>query len=282
MTDAEKARAYDDLIDKIVADLQAQGWGTPSWRSWDQLRAEVDRLTIALAACEAKLPEEPDVNWQTVANLKTVNDWRATLIEGYRGASITNTEWGTRFYIPGPQNGERCELQTYHGREGERCAYEWGFRIPSHVELSTVDNEGNNTICQHHGNKNAGYTGGIVVRPDGTIAARVKGGKELGLAGSHPYEYENTIPFGTFQRDVVHRVRIECLWDREDGDYRVRLDDGRWEGVAGVPTWPIGGADSVLTEFIMFRLGWYPQKGIVAGATGMEMFTTPLLLQTAV
>lgn len=252
-----------------------------------RLRKHVLELEERIEALEAEAPVEPEPEpeepfeptlWTTERTLSRVSDWNSRLIEGFKNATLTDTPQGIRYYIPGNQNvgSGRCEVQAYHGTEGQLCGYEWPFLIPAHVELSTVDNEGNNTICQTHGDKNAGYTGGIAVRPSGLIVARVKGGEEHNMGGSHEYDYEETLPFGYFERDRIHRVRFEVLWHREKGNYRVRLDDGDWEYLENVPTWPIGNFDGVPTTKIMFRTGWYPQKGIVEGDSGLEMFTGPL------
>ena len=91
-------------------------------------------------------PEPPALAWETVQTLSKVADWPGgKLISGLTGASITDTPQGMRFFIPGPQSGERCEVQTYFGKEGMTCAYEWSFLIPAHVQLSTAT-DGENLI----------------------------------------------------------------------------------------------------------------------------------------
>jgi hypothetical protein len=255
-------------------------------------RARIRALSQRVAALESKIdhplpspPPQPNTP-ETVDRILTVPaDWTALLIEDYVGASITAVpDDELRFWIPGPQDGTRCETQAYHGTENTYCSYEWGFRIPSHVTLSTEDTDvHNNTICQTHADKNAGYTGGVVIRPNGQVAGRVRGGHELSMSGSHQYEYQSEdelgpegIVFGEFERDVTHNIRIETYWHRTSGWSRFRLDDGDYVGVEGVPTWPIGDLDGVESTKIMFRLGWYPQTGWVESPTGLEMFTTPL------
>ncbi len=230
--------------------------------------------------------EEPEPQWTTNRTLRTVSDWgNNKLIEAFDGATITDQVVQgrpmIRFWLPGPQTGGggRVELQTYHGEEGLTTAYDYSFLLPAATRLSTAYSDSKNTITQHHADEQGGYTGGVVVWPDGRIALRLKGGDELSGQGSHEYEYEATVEFGEYQRDTLHHVRIEHFWHREDGYARARLDDGTWEGVEGVPTWPIGQAVGAESDRIMYRHGWYPQGGIVQG--NMELFTGELLLQTA-
>jgi hypothetical protein len=225
----------------------------------------------------------PDVIWTTVRTLGKPEDWRVKLIEAFAGASITAVGGDTRFWLPGPQKGSggRVELQDYHGKEGQLCAYEYSFVIPSRTRLQTdaFKSSPKNIISQHHGDKDAGYTGGVSVYPDGGISLRIKGGSEISMSGSHPYAYENELFFGEFERDTRHTVRLEILWARKYGEARARLDSGRWAELSGVPTWPIGEADGVPTTQIMYRQGWYPQGGIVEG--DLEIFFGPLKLQVA-
>jgi hypothetical protein len=223
-------------------------------------------------------PPPPQSNWQTVKTLSKVSDWSATLIEGLDGASITDVAGDVRYFIPGPQDGERCETQTYFGKEGQLCAYDYSFVIPSTTKLSMAyPNDPKNIITQHHGDKNAGYTGGVSVYPDGRISLRIKGGHEQSMSGSHPYEYEDEIFFGQFHRDTRHKVRLEIKWHRDSGAARAQIDGGAWQGVIGVPTWPLGDSDNDPTTQIMYRHGWYPQGHTVQG--NMDIRFGPLTFQ---
>lgn len=250
-------------------------------------RASIRALTRRVEALEDRIshplptaPPEPDAPGTVQQVLSLKSHWSSVLIEDYPDATITDeTGPKTRFYIPGPKSsGTRCELQRTFGTLGSAVFYEWSFMIPSYVTLNTEDDQDNNTICQTHGNKSAGYTGGVSIRPNGEVVGRVKGGHELSLVGSHDYEYENeNLVFGEFERDTYHRVRIECHWHDTDGQTRFRLDNEPFVGVSGVPTWPLGDFDGDPTTAILFRLGWYPRLGIVP-ASGLDMYTTPLKL----
>lgn len=220
-------------------------------------------------------------NWQTVKQLNGPQEWASRLIEGFQGATITASEYGgVDYFIPGPQDvgSGRCETQYIFGREGMTCAYEWHIWVPSSVEWSTTDDD-ENLISQHHGNKNAGFTGGTSV--DATteqIKIKVKGGHELNMSGSHRYDFEGEFNIGTLQRNKLHRIRHEVYWTRDDnGWYRGRLDDGPYNCLVNIPTWPIGDYDGVPTETIMWRTGFYPQRGQVPG--DMRMSTGPQLFQ---
>ncbi len=224
---------------------------------------------------------EPSGNWNTVKVYKTLADWNNnTLIEGLDGATITEVDGNIRYFIPGPQEGERCETQIYIGKEGQNCAYDYSFYIPSSTKLSTYySGDPKNIISQHHGDKNAGYTGGVSVYPNGDISLRIKGGHEWSMQGSHPYEYENELRFGNFKRDTWNHVRLEILWHRTNGSARARLNDGTWASLSGVPTWPLGDSDGVPSTVIMYRHGWYPQGGHVQG--DMDIRFSPLTFQLA-
>jgi hypothetical protein len=230
-------------------------------------------------------PPQAPPGWRTVKTLAKRADWNSVLIEAFSGASITDTSQGLRVWVPGPQtaDGGRAEVQAYHGVEGQKTAYEYGILIPQSTVLSNAyPNAPKNLLAQHHGDQAAGFTGGVSVYPNGQISLRVKGGNELSLAGSHPYQYENEVIFGSagaINRGVWHRIRIEVLWHRSDGWARARLNDGLWYGVDGVPTWPLGNADGVPTTKIMYRHGLYPQGGIVQGP--MEVYYSPCVFQVA-
>lgn len=226
-------------------------------------------------------PSSDPTGWKTIRTLSKVSDWKGgKLIEGFSGASITDTPQGMRFYIPGHPTGERCEVQDYFGKEGMVCAYEWTFMIPAAVNLSTLDDK-ENLIHQGHANERGGFTSGTSI--DGAtdrIKVKVKGGHETSLAGSHRYEYEDEFEFGTIERGKMHRIRHEVHWHRSSGFYRARLDDGGWNGVTDVPTWPLGDKDGAPTSQIMVRTGFYPHGPVPA--PGMEMFCGPMVLQEAV
>lgn len=240
-------------------------------------RATLASLDALIAAQGPEVVDAPAPEWRTVQTLSKVTDWNSKLIEGFSGASITDTDKGMRVWLPGPQtaDGGRVEVQAYFGEEGMRCAYDYSILIPAATKLSDAYPGDPKNICtQHHANEGGGYTGGVSVKPNGEINLRVKGGDEYGLSGSHPYQYETAIPFGEIERDTQHHVRLEILWHRTRGEARARLDDGRWEGVSAVPTWPVGNADGVPTTKIMYRHGLYPQGDKVLG--NMEVFYGPL------
>ncbi len=231
------------------------------------------------------LPPEPqpvpDDKFELVKRLVTPGDWNSTLIEGFKGASVQAiANERIRYSLPGPQtaSGGRVETQCYFGKEGELSGYQYPFMIPSSTRLSEhYKGSPKNIISQHHGDKNAGYTGGVSVYPNGDISLRVKGGKEFSMSGSHPYEYEAELPFGKFARDKWHTVRLEILWKRAGGFARARLDQGAWASLNNVPTWPLGDSDGVPTQQIMYRHGWYPQGGIVEGDMDIEFGPLELL-----
>lgn len=314
MTNAQKAAEYDRLITLIAAELQRQKWGTPEWRSWDQLKDDRDaalanylaaqealaQVQVArdeaqanylgckndLAACEAKLPPDPPptTGWKQRKTLAKRADWKAVLIENFKGATITDRQGGgLDFWIPNAQSvggSSRVEVQDAPlGTEGEELAYEWTFRIPKLTVLSTTADK-ENLIQQGHGNQQAGFTSGVaIMQPDERIKVKVKGGHETSTAGSHRYEYEDEFYFGQVKRDTWHRVRLEVLWHRSAGYFTASLDGGEQVGKLNVPTWPLGDKDGNPTEHIMGRLGWYPSAGRTYGPMLME--TGPLLIQEA-
>lgn len=221
-------------------------------------------------------PPPPGGAWRTVYAPSTVSMWDTTLAVA-SGSSITNQADGSiRFYQPNA--GERTELQIHkpeHGAlasTGSEGIYEWEVKIPAAVAWYTGDDH---TICQQHGNNNAGYTGGLVVRAGEVIAVRVKGGTELTTTGAHRYEYESdrgpyAVPdgadeFGVLTRGVWHRVRYHARWRTDwTGFVRMQLDDGPITEIRNVPT------ASKTASVQMFRLGFYP--GGAAQTTALEMF----------
>lgn len=301
MTDAEKAAAYDKLIAAIAAALKAQGYGTPAFVSYADLKAQLaevtsantdllserDQLAADLAACEAKLPPPPpEREWRTVKVARTVSDWKPPLIS-IPGATITDDKLpdgtpATRFSVPGPGDyggDSRCELQIAPaGNEGERWAYEWGIYVAKQTVIPTAFDKPT-VVAQHHGNNQAGYGGGTSLDRDNTLWARIRGGHELSLSGSHDYEYEKDAAIGQIQRDRLHTIRLEILWHREHGEYRALLDGKLGVNLTDIPTWPLGDKDGDPTDNIMFRTGLYPQAGKVTGP--MEMFTTPCKFEVA-
>lgn len=244
----------------------------------DTALGSIAGLTARVEALEGVPPDPPpDATWTLLRSLDSASDWKAKLIEGFTGASITDTAEGIRFWIPSAQSvgSGRCELQEAPlGVEGDELAYEWSFRIPKATVLSTTADK-ENLIQQGHGNQRAGFTQGTSIdQATEQIKVKVKGGRETSTAGSHRYAYENEFVFGQVKRDTWHIVRIEVLWHRSKGYMRARLDGGLWSGVGDAPTWPLGDADGVPTENIMFRLGWYPSAGRSYGP--MEMLVSGL------
>jgi len=69
MTDAEKAIAYDRLVAAFAEALRSQGWGTPGYRSYDELKAEVADLTDALGVCEGHRTQLAGERDEAVLNL---------------------------------------------------------------------------------------------------------------------------------------------------------------------------------------------------------------------
>lgn len=257
----------------------------------ETLAERVDLLEAALEDLAEQHPEPPTpvpvppANWTTKRVLSKRSDWASYLNEGFQGASIVDIADGfIRANLPGPQtaDGGRIEVQDYLGTEGQRCAYEFKLHVPAWTVLSTAyPRDPKNILTQHHADRGAGYTGGLSLYPDGRLSLRIKGGHEISLAGSHPYEYEDEIVLdpGTIRRGVIHNVRVEVHWHRTDGSARLRVDDGAWKGLTHIPTWPIGDADGVPSTKIMYRHGLYPQGGIVQG--NMTVDYGPLTFQVA-
>lgn len=212
---------------------------------------------------------EPEIEWTLVRRIDKRADWN-TILTPASGSSVTDTAEGMRFRQP--NNGERCEGQIHRPedgapREGELWAMEWEFRIDS--ALSTADPRGYNLISQLHADNAGGFTGGVVVTPAGPAYARVKGGEEYDLKGSHAYEYEDALELGLWQPPGWHRVRIETDWSSW---YQARMNDRPWSRVENKPIWPKGNADGDPSDVIMVRLGWYPHQGRVPEG-GLDMTT---------
>lgn len=290
----------DPRLESIDADLAtlaeiraaiAKALADPNYRSPEQLKAEITRLEAALAECRGEQvpsepPDEPTRDWRTVQVNERRSDWKSTLISIPGATLIDSTLPSTdtpalRYYVPQGDHGgdSRCEVQEQPaGLEGEWRAYEWGLWVPRSFVVPTAYNQPT-VVSQHHGNNQAGYGGGTSLDRDNTLWARIRGGHELSLSGSHDYEYEKDAAIGQIQRDRLHTIRLEILWHREHGEYRALLDGKLGVNLTDIPTWPLGDKDGDPTDNIMWRLGLYPQGGRVAGP--MEMWTTPCKFEVA-
>lgn len=209
-------------------------------------------------------PYDPHQGMGLYRSLDTVSDWDSN-VTAAPGATVTNVvkdgQQAIRFYKP--NGGERNELQVYDERLNphSEALYEWEVFVPNNIVLDDDDF----TICQQHGNNQAGYTGGIKIstEPNGEEACvSVKGGKRLSASGSQRYEYElngkgdgavqGPDRFGQIKRDTWHKVSYHCLWRTDwTGFVRCQLDNGPVLEVKDVPT------ASEVADVQMFRLGWY-------------------------
>jgi len=249
------------------------------------LALRLDNLSARVAALEPPPPPPPPPpptgqKWKQFLLLDTVAKWAANggVLTEAPGSTITaETEGGLPFIrLSQPKAGERCELQVFR-REltpHSLVRYSWWFRIPEGTLLPKRGDD--NTICQQHGNNNAGYTGGITIRePTNRIAVRVKGGEQLSSAGSHRYEYESdrgihAVPegsdeFGTVTYGEWHQIVYEAKWSTEwDGYVRCSLDGGPVTEIANVPTM------SEIADVVMGRVGWYP-GGAIRGPLVMDV-----------
>ncbi len=250
MTDAEKARAYDELIDRIVAELQRIGYGTPSYRSYDDLVAD-------LAACEAKLPP-PTPAWKTIWEPKSLSDW-AKVVDAGTATSPVPGKFRLRVEAPVGNGSHHCELQRLGlSPRGIEIAYEWICTIlPGTVFPTAPDST---TIHQSHADNQTGYGGGILGYRDGRLRLHVRGGKVTNPKGSIHREYEEDFyldPF-RFQIGVPFTIRREVKWDAVHGYSRCFINGVKLHEVLDVPTFPEERA-----EGSMFRVGWYPGDGEV-------------------
>lgn len=243
------------------------------------LRDNVNRLTAALEACQAKLPPPPPPpppspsptdGMRVVFAPQGPADWKARLVERYVGGFELVDGW-TEVWGSGPASlpGGRIELQdTGRGgaAPGTERYYEMEFYLAAGIALIGRPGEGFVTFNQFHGNDaldpqelGAGYTGGLaLIAGTDKLVARVRGGKRLSTAGSHGYASEHEFEFGQLKRDTVHRIGWHCRWSHSgDGFVRAYLDGklgGKVEGVATM---------SEVANNQMFRVGAYPH-GIAA------------------
>lgn len=217
-----------------------------------------------------------------LAELDTTGDWNSVL-DTAPGSVIENVtkdgEAAIRLWQP--DDGERTELQVHQEDDGGvpshgyETFYTWEFQIPSPTTLYA----GDVTICQWHGDNQAGYTGGLVIyatRGPEKLWLRVKGGVQTSAAGSHRYTWESDrgdhaiddadMLTAAFSRDVWNLVEYHVHWtDQGDGFARLRFNGGSWIGPLVYAT------SSNIADTQMFRVGWYPGSDPVP-ASGLEMF----------
>jgi hypothetical protein len=210
-------------------------------------------------------------NFKLLRKATKVSDWDAVLIEKYNG-SITDTPLGIRYWVPGPSNEGfgRVETQMHKqdipSNSGE-AVYKWKAMVPSKIALP-VDSDGYTTFSQHHGNNQAGYTGGTGLMLNGELHARFEGGKRL---DNNNYESEIELNVGKFSRDVFHEIAIHVLWDESQlnqnpkGFAEVYLDGVKRAEVHNVPTM------GPQADIVMMRVGWYPSS---VGPTGLELYVS--------
>ena len=214
--------------------------------------------------------------WTQIRDLSSYEQWDGVL-DSAPGSSITDVS--DYIYIYQPNQGERCELQVNDGRliEGAICRYTWDVYITSDTVLDS-SGSGQDTICQQHGNNQAGYGGGLTIREsDDELILRVKGGTRLSESGAQRYEYESdgngggadglgigtaepaeNVECGTITRDTWHTIQVEALWSKEwTGYVYVTLNDGDPVGVEDVPTF------CSPSDRQLFRVGWYSSGGPV-------------------
>lgn len=218
----------------------------------------------------------PPTAWTQIRDLSSYHDWDGILATA-PGSSITDVS--DYIYVNQPNQGERCEMQVNDGRlaEGAICRYTWDVYITSDTVIDS-SGSGTDTICQQHGNNQAGYGGGLTVRAsDNELILRVKGGTRLSASGSQRYEYESdgngggadglgigtaepaaNVECGTITRDTYHTIQVEALWAKDwTGYVYVTLDGGDPVGVEDVPTF------CSPSDRQLFRCGWYSSGGPV-------------------
>lgn len=231
-------------------------------------------------------PEIP-AGMRLVKKLARTEDWNSVL-DTAPGSVIENVTKDGRpaIRLYQPREGERTEVQVHRpedggleSNEGIEAYYFWWLFITGQSRL--YDDPA--TICQFHGNNNAGYTGGIVIgepRPPEELVLRVKGGTQTSAAGSHRYTYESdrgdhAVPQAQmttepFKRDVWNLLEYKVKWTVAPTGYALlRLNGSEWVGIEDNYA-----TASNIADVQMTRVGWYPGTGTPIAAPGLEMFVS--------
>jgi hypothetical protein len=155
----------------------------------------------------------------------------------------------------------RLELQSTGAKglvPGDEGIYTWDFRIPSAVVLPTNSPSDYTTINQFHGNKQAGYTGGMRIhKGDDALQMQVEGGVRL---DANNYEYEADLDLGTLTRDTWTTIHYHVKWDTTavadspTGFAVAYIDNVKVDELYDIPTM---GPEA---DHVMWRLGWYPES----------------------
>lgn len=191
---------------------------------------------------------EPNPDSRLLWTGNRTTDWDDKLIEA-SGATITDTALGIKVAIPGPSSASyrRCELASYSTSRGASPIpgdriYEWDFMVPGHVNLSTKAGDDNNHTNQMKSNNNAGYTGGVDIRPNGQVLFVVS-----------PDSENHEFVFGNWRPDTWHKVRLNVSWRKDaSGSFTASLD-----GKVGASATKIKTSPQVADKMYL-RLGIYP------------------------